>query len=161
LERGGWRPGKDVAGVVVRAAADGSGPAAGERVVGHPPGAGWAERVAIRTDALAPALDLAPEVAAALPLAGLTALRLLRAMPAPAARRLLITGASGGVGHYLVELATGADVTVVSRRPERLLALGARDAVADVADAVGPFDVVLESVGGASLATALGKVEPG
>ena len=161
LERGGWRPGKDVAGRVVRAAADGSGPAVGERVVGHPPSAGWAERVAVPTGALARAGDVAPELAAALPLAGLTALRLLRAMPSPAGRRLLVTGASGGVGHFLVELARGADVTVVSRRPERLLALGALHAVADVADADGPFDVVLESVGGPSLATALRKVAPG
>jgi NADPH:quinone reductase len=163
LERGGWRPGKDVAGVVVRAAADGSGPAEGERVVGHPPAGGWAERVAVRTDALAAAGDVAFETAAALPLAGLTALRLLRAMPSPAGRRLLVTGASGGVGHFLVELAAGAgaSVTVVSRRPERLLALGAVAAVADVTDAAGPFDVVLESVGGSSLATALRKVAPG
>jgi len=163
LERGGWRPGKDIAGRVVQAAADGSGPAVGERVVGHPPSAGWAERVAVPTGALATAGDLAPETAAALPLAGLTALRLLRAMPSPSGRRLLVTGASGGVGHFLVELAAGAGacVTVVSRRPDRLLALGAVDAVADVADADGPFDVVLESVGGPSLETALGKVAPG
>jgi NADPH:quinone reductase len=51
LERpaSGWRPGKDVAGVVAQAAADGSGPAAGTRVVAHPPSAGWAERVAVAT----------------------------------------------------------------------------------------------------------------
>jgi NADPH:quinone reductase-like Zn-dependent oxidoreductase len=163
LERppAGWRPGKDVSGRVIRAAADGTGPAAGERVVGHPPAAGWAERVAVPTDALALRADVAPETAAALPLAGLTALRLLRAMPSPAGRRLLITGASGGVGHFLVELAAGAEITVVSRRPERLLALGATAAVSDVQDADGPFDVVLESVGGPSLATALHKVAPG
>jgi NADPH2:quinone reductase len=35
--RDGWRPGRDVSGRVLRAAADGSGPAAGQRVVGHPP----------------------------------------------------------------------------------------------------------------------------
>lgn len=163
LERGGWRPGKDVAGRVVRAAADGTGPAAGERVVGHPASGGWAELVAVPTDALARLGDIASETAAALPLAGLTALRLLRAMPSPAGRRLLVTGASGGVGHFLVELAAGAGaaVTVVSRRPDRLLSLGAVAAVPDVADADGPFDVVLESVGGPSLATALRKVEPG
>jgi hypothetical protein len=43
----GWRPGKDIAGLVVRAAADGSGPAAGQRVVGHPPAAGWAEHACV------------------------------------------------------------------------------------------------------------------
>ncbi len=162
LERGGWRPGKDVAGRVIRAAADGTGPVVGERVVGHPASGGWAELVAVPTGALAPLGDVASESAAALPLAGLTALRLLRAMPSPAGRRLLVTGAPGGVGHFIVELAAGAgaSVTVVSRRPERLLSLGAVAAVADIADAAGPFDVVLESVGGPSLATALRKVAP-
>src|SRR6266545_3924437 len=76
--RDGWRPGKDVAGRVVVAAADGSGPAVGARVVGHPESGGWAERVAVPTTALTelPA-NLLAEIAAPLPLAGLTALRLL------------------------------------------------------------------------------------
>ena len=43
----GWRPGKDIAGRVVQAAADGTGPLAGTRVVGHPPSRGWAERAAV------------------------------------------------------------------------------------------------------------------
>src|SRR5919198_4482229 len=38
--RDGWRPGQDVAGRVERAAADGSGPAAGTRVVAHVPAGG-------------------------------------------------------------------------------------------------------------------------
>src|SRR5207244_11588464 len=42
----GWRPGQDIAGVVVRAAADGSGPAAGSRVGARVDQAGWAQRVA-------------------------------------------------------------------------------------------------------------------
>ena len=45
----GWRPGRDVSGRVIRAAADGSGPSAGERVVGHPPQAGWAQLAAVPT----------------------------------------------------------------------------------------------------------------
>jgi len=49
----GFRPGKDVAGAVVEAAADGSGPQVGERVVAHATGAGWAERVDIATDRIA------------------------------------------------------------------------------------------------------------
>src|SRR5437588_2839650 len=43
----GWRPGQDIAGVVVRAAAGGSGPAAGTRVVALTDQAGWAERAAV------------------------------------------------------------------------------------------------------------------
>ncbi|QFZ21510.1 zinc-binding dehydrogenase [Saccharothrix syringae] len=161
----GWRPGKDVAGVVVRAAADGSGPAVGTRVVGHPPAGGWAERVAVPTRSLAVLPGAVDAVrAAALPLAGLTALRLLRAAGAVAGRRLLVTGASGGVGHYLVELAAGAEITAVTatpRRGARLLELGAAEVVHDVADARGPFDLVLESVGGAVLPVALARLAAG
>src|SRR5262244_4648606 len=43
----GWRPGWDLAGVVERGAADGSGPAAGARVVGILTEGAWAERVAV------------------------------------------------------------------------------------------------------------------
>ena len=50
--------------------------------------------------------------AAALPLAGLTALRLLRASGAVAGLRVLLTGASGGVGHYVTELASAAGAAV-------------------------------------------------
>ncbi|GAA2050330.1 zinc-binding dehydrogenase [Catenulispora yoronensis] len=160
----GWRPGKDVAGLVVQAAADGSGPAVGRRVVGHPPQGGWAEYVAVPSHALAELPDEVDAVtAAALPLAGLTALRLLRVVGDVAGRRILITGASGGVGHYFVELAAaaGARATAVTGSPERgrrLTELGAAEIVQDVADAAGPFDVALESTGGANLPLALAKV---
>ncbi|MEP7020373.1 MAG: alcohol dehydrogenase, partial [Pseudonocardiales bacterium] len=100
--RDGWRPGKDVAGTVTAAAADGSGPPLGARVVAHVPDSGWAERVAAATSTLAVLPDeVTTETAAALPLAGLTALRLLRKAAPLVGRRLLITGASGGVGHYV------------------------------------------------------------
>jgi NADPH:quinone reductase-like Zn-dependent oxidoreductase len=160
-----WRPGQDVAGRVARAAADGSGPAAGTRVVGHVPSGGWAPRVAAPTNALAALPDEVPAAAAAtLGVAGLTALRLVRAAGSLAGRRLLITGASGGVGHFVVELAVaqGAMVSAVSasaQRGERLVALGAR-VVADVAEAQGPFDVIIESVGGDALQAALKQLAP-
>ena len=102
----GWRPGKDVAGRVIRAAGNGHGPETGARVVAHGEHSGWAERAAVTLDGVATLPDTVPlDVAAALPLAGLTALRLLRAAGPLASRRVLLTGASGGVGHYLVELA--------------------------------------------------------
>jgi NADPH2:quinone reductase len=165
--RDGWRPGQDVAGRVERAASDGSGPPAGTRVVAHPPAAGWAPRVAVPTDAIATLPDdVTATSASTLGVAGLTALRLLREAGSVASRRVLLTGASGGVGHFVVELAAGqgALVTAVSasaERGERLLALGAAEVVTDVEAAEGPFDVALESVSGASLTAALLRTAPG
>ncbi|MFI9742082.1 zinc-binding dehydrogenase [Streptomyces sp. NPDC052494] len=164
--RPGLLPGKDVAGLVVQEAADGSGPGIGTRVVGHPAQGGWAEYAAVPTHSLAVLPDGIDLVrAAALPLAGITALRLLRTAGSLAGRRVLLTGASGGVGHYVTELAVGAgaDLTAVTATPERgarLAELGAR-VVHEVAAAQGPFDVVLESTGGPDLPVALAKVRPG
>ncbi|KJY20308.1 MULTISPECIES: zinc-binding dehydrogenase [Streptomyces] len=164
--RPGWLPGKDVAGLVVQAAADGSGPGIGARVVGHPAQGGWAEYAAVPTHSLAVLPDGIDSVrAAALPLAGITALRLLRTAGPVAGLRVLLTGASGGVGHYVTELAVGAGaeltaVTATPERGERLVELGAH-VVHGVAAAEGPFDVVLESTGGPDLPLALSKVRPG
>jgi NADPH:quinone reductase-like Zn-dependent oxidoreductase/ketosteroid isomerase-like protein len=163
--RDGWRPGKDIAGVVVESSAD--GPPIGSRVVAHLPHSGWAERViAPATQVAVLPDDVSFQQAAALPLAGLTALRLLRTAGSVIGRRILLTGASGGVGHYVTELAAaaGASLTAVVSSPargERLLELGAETLVYDVADAAGPFDLVLESVGGASLPVALSKLAYG
>ncbi|MEV4927827.1 zinc-binding dehydrogenase [Streptomyces roseoverticillatus] len=164
--RPGLLPGKDVAGLVVQAAADGSGPGIGTRVVGHPAHGGWAEYAAVPTHSLAVLPDGVDSVrAAALPLAGITALRLLRAAGSLTGRRVLLTGASGGVGHYVTELAVaaGAELTAVTATPargERLAALGA-EVVHDIAAARGPFDVALESTGGPALPAALLKLRPG
>jgi NADPH:quinone reductase-like Zn-dependent oxidoreductase len=164
--RPGLLPGKDVAGLVVQAAADGSGPGVGARVVGHPAHGGWAEYAVVPTHSLAVLPDGIDRVrAAALPLAGITALRLLRVAGCLAGRRVLLTGASGGVGHYVTELAVGAgaEVTAVTAAPargERLAGMGA-EVVHEVAAARGPFDVVLESTGGPDLPAALSAVRPG
>jgi NADPH:quinone reductase-like Zn-dependent oxidoreductase len=159
----GWRPGQDVAGTVVSA----GGPAVGTRVVGHPEGRGWAERVAVPVSKLAgiPA-EVPATTAAALPLAGLTALRLVRAAGNLTGRKVLLTGASGGVGHYLTELiaANGAEVTAVTAsadRASRLAELGAASIAHDVAATSGPFDLVFESVGGKTFGTALAKLAAG
>jgi len=150
----GWRPGKDIAGAVVQEAASGVGPARGQRVVGHPESGGWAERVAVPTDRLAVLPDDVPaRVAAALPLAGLTALRLTRVVAPLAGERVLLTGASGGVGHYFTELAAaqGAEVSAVvgsESRGTQLLRLGTRAVLTDIEQADRDYDVVIESVGG-------------
>ncbi len=162
----GWRPGQDVAGVVVKRAADGSGPDVGTRVLGLAEQGGWAQRVALPTNRLA----VLPEnigfvQAAALPMAGHTALRILRLGDTLLGKRVLITGAAGGVGRFAVQLAAlaGAEVTGVVGRSERaqgLGKLGASEVVTQIDQAQGPFDLILESVGGASLTKALGLVAP-
>jgi NADPH2:quinone reductase len=164
--RDGWQPGQDVAGEVIRAAADGSGPQAGERVAGLAEWHGWAEQAAVpshRLAAIPEGVDFAR--AAALPMAGTTAANLVRAGGALLGARVLITGASGGVGHLAVQLAAlgGANVTAVARteRADALRSYGARTVVADPAAAEGPFDLVLESAGGATLDAALASVAPG
>jgi NADPH2:quinone reductase len=160
----GWRPGQDIAGVVVEPAADGSGPAAGTRVAALVEHAGWSELAAIPASRLAVLPETAGiEEAAALPLAGLTALRTLRLGTDLLGRHVLITGANGGVGRFQVELAAagGAVVTAVARPDyeKDLLDLGAADVIAEPSG--GPYDLITESVGGRSLSAALGTVAPG
>jgi NADPH:quinone reductase len=160
-----WRPGQDVAGVVVEPAADGSGPPAGSRVVALVEQAGWAELAAVPTDRLAVLPhEVGIEQAAALPLAGLTALRTLRLGGDLLGRRVLVTGASGGVGGTQVQLAVaaGAEVTAVAatRHHETLLGCGAAAVVEDPTAADGLYDLVTDWVGGASLAAAIGRLAP-
>jgi NADPH:quinone reductase-like Zn-dependent oxidoreductase len=149
----GW----DVVGTVEQEASDGSGPAAGTRVVGIVDEGGWAEQVAVPTHALAaipgPVSDAA---AAVLPIAGLTAWRALELGGLLLGSRVLVTGAAGGVGRLAVQLAhlAGAEVTAVVGRPERragLVRLGASDVVVGIDAASGRYDLILESVGGDSL----------
>jgi NADPH2:quinone reductase len=161
----GWRPGQDVAGEVVRPAADGSGPDAGERVAGLAEWHGWAEQVAVPAHRLARVPDEVDlTVAAALPMAGTTAANLVREGGALLGSRVLVTGASGGVGHLAVQLAAlgGAEVVAVARaeRAEAMRDFGASAVVAGPDDAEGLFELVLESAGGASLAAALKRVAP-
>src|SRR5258708_26106678 len=95
----GWRPGQDIAGIVVRGAADGSGPQAGTRVVALTDWEGWAERAAVPTHRIAPIADnVSFAAAASLPVAGLTALRPLRHGAPLLGKRVLITCAPCAVG---------------------------------------------------------------
>jgi NADPH:quinone reductase len=157
-------PGWDVAGVVARAAADGSGPPEGRRVVGIVRNGAWAQRVAVPTQNLAELPDgVSFEQAATLPVAGITALRALEICGFVLGKRVLVTGASGGVGRFAVQLAAraGAHVTGVSRNEQRargLRELGAAEVVFDVGDVADDQEAILEGVGGASLGTAMGKV---
>ena len=164
----GWRPGWDLAGTVERVAADGSGPRAGARVVGMLGEGAWAERVAVPTHALAELPDKVTfSQAATFPVAGLTALYALAKRGPLLARRVLVTGATGGVGDFAVQLARlgGAHVTASVRRAEQAAMVrqaGAHEVV--VGDEIPPapkYDLVIESVGGRTLGTALAALERG
>jgi NADPH2:quinone reductase len=156
----GW----DLAGTAQTAAADGSGPAAGARVVGLVRRGAWAELVAVPTSQLAVLPSIVTDAeAATLPTAGLTALRALDLAGAQLATRVLVTGATGGVGQYAVQLAAlaGADVTAlvrdVDKSRDRLRSLGA----ATIVDAVeGQFDTVVDAVGGTTFTAAIEHIAP-
>jgi len=162
----GWRPGWDLAGAVAERAADGTGPAEGARVVAWVNGGSWAERAAVRTDHLAEIPDgLDFDVASTLPVAGLTALGTLARGGSLLGKRVAITGAAGGVGRFAVQLARrgGAHVTAIVGRPERgggLAKLGADEVVVGLEPDGAPFDLILESAGGASLAAAVARLAP-
>ena len=161
----GWRPGWDFTGIVQSDVED--GPRAGARVVGIRQGATWAERVAVPEASIAELPDAVSFAqGAALPTAGLAALRMLRIGPAILGRRVLITGATGGVGRFAIQLAHlgGAHVTALvgssSTRAAGLHELGADEVVSEIGQLRGRFDLILESVGGDTLGRLVTMVDP-
>jgi NADPH2:quinone reductase len=156
----GW----DAAGIVKRAAANATGPAAGVRVVGLVNAGAWAELAAIPTTALAPIPDPVSDAqAATLPTAGMTALRAIEVGGLVLGKRVLITGATGGVGRIAIQLAreSGAHVIALVRdvaaSQELLRRLGASDVVEHLD---GDFDLIIDCVGGHTFGLAIEHVAP-
>jgi NADPH:quinone reductase len=150
----GWRPGHDVAGIVITAAADGTGPKAGSRVAGLLDAGAWSEQVAVATDRLAHIPDVVSFAeASTLPTAGLTAHRALEKGGLLLGKRVLITGSTGGVGLFAHQLARSSG------------ALGADEVVVgedvSAARSHGPYHLIVESLGGAALARAMAWLVPG
>jgi NADPH:quinone reductase-like Zn-dependent oxidoreductase len=148
-------PGYDVAGIVEAVGEDVDRVRVGDEVYGQGDGS-CAEYTAAAQDAVVPkSPGLTFEQAAAVPMSGLTALHALRdgAQVEPG-QRILINGASGGVGVYAVQIgaALGAHVTGVcsTRNVELVAELGADEVVdytqRDFTRAGVRYDVILDNV---------------
>src|SRR5207249_7399111 len=129
------------------------GPPAGTRVVGLVSRGAWAQLAAVPVSRMAPIpAGVADVQAATFPTAGLTALRALQVAGLVLGKRVLVTGATGGVGRMAVQLAraSGAHVTALVRdagaSTELLQQLGAAAVVEHITS---EFDLVIEGVGGA------------
>jgi NADPH:quinone reductase len=152
-----FTPGFDVAGVVAACGPAVTAYQRGEPVyalLGHR-GGGAAEYVCVRQSRVGPAPTRISLVqAAAVPLAGLTALQALRGhAQLQAGQRLLVVGAAGGIGSFAVRLGRllGAHVTGVAR-PEKLAyvrGLGADEVIAtpelDLSGRQGVWDVIYDT----------------
>src|SRR5262252_2629252 len=150
-------PGLDVAGTVVAAGTDVTGFRAGEEVFGIARGS-FAEYASARADKLArKPTRLSFEEAAAVSVSGLAALQGLRAGRLHAGQKVLVIGASGGVGSYAVQLAkaSGAEVTGVcsTGKTDLFRSIGADHVIDytrdDFADGRHRYDLILD-IGGDS-----------
>jgi NADPH:quinone reductase len=171
--------GYDVAGVIDSVGEGVSGLAPGDRVMAmthFPDGAGGYAELAVVEAGLAAPIGAAVSFAeaAATPLAAGTALIVLSRLSLPAASRLLVLGASGGVGLFLLQQAAAAGVITIGVGRQAMHAqmssLGAAACIdyttEDVAAraqalAGGPVDAIADLVGGTLAAAALPALRPG
>jgi NADPH:quinone reductase-like Zn-dependent oxidoreductase len=162
-------PGLDVAGVVVAVGSDVTRFQPGDEVFGISKGS-FAEFAAAREDKLArKPSNLTFEQAAAMPVSGLTALQGLSDVGRlEAGQKVLIIGASGGVGTYAVQIAKalGAEVTGVcsTGKIDLVRSIGADHVIDythdDFADGDKQYDLILDIGGNSSLSRLRGALTP-
>jgi zinc-binding alcohol dehydrogenase/oxidoreductase len=142
------------------------------RILGVPDQGTYGERIVVAADQVRPRPQrLSWLESAALPLAGLTAWRVVVThAEAGAGRTLLVPGAGGGVSTFLIQIAAalGARVLVTSSSPEKLqharelgAAGGALYTDDDWPEQVAPVDAVLDSVGAPVWPGAFRALRPG
>jgi NADPH:quinone reductase len=161
----GTCPGWDFAGSVEETRGVPGAPDVGTRVVGILPIGSWAERVHAPLSSIAVIPEGVTDAqAACLPVAGLTALHALRKGGLLLGRKVLVDGVSGGVGNFAIQLAAGSGARVYShiRRPEQRPLVEASSTggivVGETLEAArpsGPFDLIVDSVGGSALSAAM------
>lgn len=146
-------PGQELAGTVTAVGPGVEDFAVGDEVFGVAAGS-FAELAVARADRIAhrPA-QVPPESAAALAVSGVTALQAVRRADIRPGQRVLVTGAGGGVGTFVVGLATdrGAAVTAVAGpdKADLVAGLGARhlDYTREPLASAGRHDVVIDVAG--------------
>ena len=161
--------GLDMSGVVEAIGPDVTGVAVGDEVLGSCAGA-FAEYAVTTQDRLVPKPShLTFEQASAIGVSAFTALQALRDHgQLQAGQHVLITGASGGVGTFAVQIAraTGATVTGVcsTRNLELVRSIGADHVLdytqQDVTSVDARYDLVLDNVGAHSLRDMRGLLRP-
>jgi NADPH2:quinone reductase len=168
--------GYDVAGVVDQIGDDVEGVKVGDRVIAMTPfprgAGGYAELVTIDANLVAPIPTTCSLLeAAAVPLAAGTAYEVLERIRLAPGSWILVHGASGGVGTFLVQLAAAQGLRVLAvgsgRSHDLLRSLGAAHCIeyrdVDVASvalelAGGPVDAIVDLVGGLTLQESLASV---
>jgi NADPH:quinone reductase len=171
--------GYDIAGVVDSTGPGVTGWAPGDRVMAmthfRDGAGGYAELAVVAADQLARIDDSTTFTdAAATPLAGGTAMEVAARLALPPGSRLLVLGASGGVGLFLLQLAAAQKIETIAvgRRAmhDQMLALGAAACIdyttEDVASravalAGGPVDAIADLAGGRPLVGAMAGLRPG
>ena len=153
-------PGTDLAGVVESVGGSVTGFKVGDEVFGSGPGAFAEVAVAPEGQLLPKPAELTFDQAAALGVSAITGLVAIRDKGAvQPGQKVLVNGASGGVGSFAVQIAKamGAEVTGVcsGRNAELVLSIGADHVIdytqEDFTQGTERYDLILDNVGNHSL----------
>ncbi|NVD07534.1 NADP-dependent oxidoreductase [Vibrio sp. JPW-9-11-11] len=168
-----WVPGYDIAGEIISLGAQAERFNVADKVagfIGFPlQGGGYSQYVAVPESALSKVPDsVTLEAAAALPLAGQTAVQALDKAGVKEGQRVLILAGAGGVGHIAIQVAVAAKAEVFTTCSEANLdymaTLGAHAVnykFAPVSERVEEADVLIDLIGGDAALDALNCLKDG